>query len=152
MGMAGKDSKDEPVNGARIAAEILNRMPKQQKERLLAAIQQQDPTIAARLQENVYHFDELADLNQKSVQALVTKIEERDLLLSLKTASTPVKERILSGVSERKRKILLDELAQLPPTPKKDVEDAQRRVMEKLEQLRSSGEVRAEPGKKSVWV
>ena len=135
-----------------MAAEILNRLPKAQKERLLAAIEKQDPAIAAKLQENVYRFDEIADLNPKSVQARVTTIEERDLLLSLKTASDPVKERILSGVSERKRKIMLEELALLPPTPKKDVEDAQRRVMEKLEQLRASGEVRAEPGKKSVWV
>ncbi len=144
-------AKDEPVNGAKIAAEILNRLPKEKKERILAAIQQQAPEAATKIQANVYHFDELADLHAKSVQALVTKIDERDLLLSLRTASTTVKERLLSGVSERKRKILLDELAILPPTPVKDVEDAQRRVMEKLEQLRATGEVRSE-SKKNVWV
>lgn len=134
---------DEPVNGARIAAQIIRRMKGANKERIVRAIQAANPSIAAKITANLTNFEEIAELTPQGIQILLKEIEHSDLVLSLKTASNSVQRSLLSNMSQRKRALVEDDFNSLPPTRKTEVEDAQRRILDKLDELRTSGLVRS---------
>ncbi len=139
----------EPVDGARVAARILNRMSESNKRRIVDAIQAKNPTIAAKIQEKIFTFDDVAQLNRKSIQILINEIEHEDLVVSLKLASDELKEVLLSNMSERKRSLVEDDFAALPPMKLSEVEDAKKRILSKADELRTSGRIQCGTGDKS---
>ena len=142
--------KDEAVDGPKIAAEILKRMSSVDQKRLVKAIKDEAPAIAVKIEENLYHFDEIAELTPKSVQLLINHIQHTDLVVSFKTASETVKSAFLANMSERKKAQVQDDFASLLPTRLSDVEAAQRRILDKMEELRKEGLIHS-TDKKDVW-
>lgn len=142
---------DEPVDGAEIAANILNRMPSAHREKLVHAIAEADPSLIGKIQERMYNVADLHELPPKSMQVLLQNVAHADVLLTLKIADKKTKEAILAGMSERKRDVTLDDLLAHPPARKSDCEDAQRKILAKLDELRTSGVIRTK-GNSDVWV
>lgn len=149
--MAGTKGKDEKVDGARIAADILSHMPSANKERILKEMSVRDPEILVKVQDNLLNFNDIASLTPQGMQVLIKSIEHNDLILSLKTASAEVKDAFFINMTERKAALVKEDFAALPKVKLSDVEEAQRRIMKKLEELRSSGQIRTQ-SKNDVWV
>jgi flagellar motor switch protein FliG len=98
-------SKDETVDGPKIAAQILNRMRTPNKERILQQIATSDPHLAQKISDNVFSFEDIADLMPQGAQLLIKEIEHKDLIVSLKSASDKVKN-ILFAICWRKLQIV----------------------------------------------
>ncbi len=145
------DGKDEKVDGPKIAAEIIERMRPENKKKLLEKIQRTDPSIAEKIEANLYDFDQIAELTPQSIQLLIKEISPQDMLLSMKVASEAVKNVLLQNLSERRRTVVTSELAALPPTRLSEIEAAKRRIIQKLDELRTKGLVRGQ-SKHDVWV
>ncbi len=151
--MAEQDDKspDEVVDGPSVAAKILNSMRPQNRERIVKAIQGANPTLATKIEEKLYNFEEIADLQPTGVQILIKEVEHRDLVLSLKTASEKVKKILFENMSDRRQQIVNEDFANLPQVKLRDVEDAQRRIMQKLSALRTAGLLKTQ-SKNDIWV
>jgi|GEM_PF-1789686 len=149
--MSADDPMDEKVDGPAIAAAIMSRLPTAQKERLVKAINRTRPDLATKISDKLFNFDDISDLAPQGIQVLLQNILSADLVLSLKTASPKAKAALLENMSERKQQIVREELAALPQVRLVDVEDAQRRILAKLDELRTSGAIRTQ-SKKDVWV
>lgn len=145
------ESEDEKVNGPRIAAQILKSMSLPSKERLVQAIEQKAPRLAEKITENLFRFDDIADLTPQGVQVLIKEIEHDDLVLSFKLASVEVQGTFLKNMSERKRALTQSDIEALPPVKKSEVEDAQKRILTKLDVLRTQGLIRTQ-SPNEVWV
>ena len=131
--------KDEKVNGAEIAGRILNAMPAQQKDKLVQAIKAADPQAARKIEQNLLSFDDIAELNPKGVQALLRAVEHKDLVISLKTAAEGARQNLYRNMSAGKRRLVEEDFAALPLMPQREVEEAQSRILQKLEELREQG-------------
>lgn len=134
-------SDDESVDGPKIVADILNSMNPDNREKIVRKIKEADPGIALKIEDNLYRFDDIAELTDKSIQVLAQNLEHKDLVLALKAASKEVKEALYSNISKRKVEMLEQDLNSLPPTKLKEVESAQKRVLETVEKLREEGKV-----------
>ena len=143
------DSED--INGAKIAAQILSRMNRATQERLRRQIEERAPEISVKIEANMFRFDDIADLHGPGVQVLVQNISHQDLVLSLKTASSKVKAKFLENISQRKQQMVEEDVDALGPQTVSEVEDAQRRILVKLDELRTAGLIRSE-AKNDVWV
>lgn len=139
------------MDGAKIAAQILSKMPVANRERLLKAMESKDPDIVVKVQDNLFDFNDIATLASQGVQILIKSIEHSDLVLSLKTASAEVKNAFFTNMTERKAALVKDDFNALPKVKLSDVEDAQRRILKILDDLRSSGQIRTQ-SKNDVWV
>lgn len=142
---------DEAVDGPKIAADILSRMKPAVQARLQKAIEAVDPAIAQKIADNIIRFDSIIELNTKGLQVLLKEIPHQDLVLSLKTASQTVKDILFNNMSERKQTMVREDLAALPPTRLSEIEQAQRRIVLKMDELRTSGAIRTD-SKNDVWV
>ena len=135
-------SKDEKVDGARIAAQILNNMPSPERARLVEAMKQADPSVIKKVSENLFSFEDIVELTARGVQLLIKEIDHRDLVISLKTASSKVKAVLYENMSERKRLSVDEDFNVLPKMPISEVEDAQFRILKRLDELRTAGKIR----------
>ena len=142
---------DEAVDGPKIAADILSRMKPAVQARIQKAIEAVDPAIAQKIADNIIRFDSIIELNTKGLQVLLKEIPHQDLVLSLKTASQTVKDILFNNMSERKQTMVREDLAALPPTRLSEIEQAQRRIVLKMDELRISGAIRTD-SKNDVWV
>jgi len=144
-------TEDEKVDGPRVAAQILNSMRASDRDKLFGAIQQKAPELALQIKVNLFTFEDIAELTTQGIQLLISQIEHKDLVLSLKKASQPLQNFFYENMSERKRASVDEDLKALPPTQISDVEDAQKRILRKLEELRTLGKVLTQ-GKHDTWV
>ncbi len=152
MGKGDQDNQDgESVNGPKVAADILSRMKPAVQARLQRAIEAVDPAIAQKIADNIIRFDSIIELNTKGLQVLLKEIPHQDLVLSLKTASQTVKDILFNNMSERKQTMVREDLAALPPTRLSEIEQAQRRIVLKMDELRTSGAIRTD-SKNDLWV
>jgi flagellar motor switch protein FliG len=128
-------SQDETIDGSKIAAMILSRLPAHDQERLMASIQSLAPAAAAKIEHSLYQFDRIAQLNDLAIQDLLKEVPHRDVVISLKAAPEAVKEKLLDNMSESKQRLIQDDFSSLPPMRISDVQAAQRRILKKLEEL-----------------
>lgn len=145
-------SKDEEVNGARIAAQILNAMDPARKERIVSSIKEKVPNLAVKIEENLWRFEDIEDLPSKGLQLLVQSVNHHDLILSMKATTPAVRDAILRNVSERKAALVNDDFANLPPVKLEEVQAAQKRILIILEELRSQGKIQSPEREKDLYV
>jgi flagellar motor switch protein FliG len=143
--------KDEPVDGPRIAAEILKKMPLKDQDRLVKAIQQAAPDAAQKIQENLFSFEDIADLTVQGLQVLVREIDHQDLVRALKKASPKLKTAFFNNMTDRKRQLVQEDFEALPQLKASDVDEAQKRIIAKVDELRALGTIRTDSSK-DVWV
>jgi flagellar motor switch protein FliG len=151
MSKAPTKTEDEKVNGPAIAAKILQAMPQEHRGKILKAMEAKAPELSIKVADNMFNFNDIASLTTQGVQVLLGAIDHRDLVMSFKTASPQVKEMFLSNMSERKAAIVNDDFLTLGKVKLTDVEDAQRRILKILDDLRTSGQIRSQ-SKNDVWV
>jgi flagellar motor switch protein FliG len=80
-------------------------------------------------------------VDDRGVQRVLKETEQRDLALALKAAGPDVANKVYKNMSERAGSLLKEEIGYLGPVRLKDVEDAQRRVVEVVRRLEETGEV-----------
>lgn len=128
-------SKENPIDGPRVAAQILSHMPSEDRSRLVEAIREANPAMAARIEDNLFCFETLAEVSDQAVQKLLREVPHQDVVISLKAAPAAVKEKIFSNMSESRQRLVEDDVESLPPMRASDVEAAQRRILKRLEDL-----------------
>lgn len=121
-------------------AAVLNRLPGQ-KEALLAGLGERDPELLERVRNLMFVFEDLVNVDKRSLQTLLQNVETKDLALSLKVASEGVKGAIQTVMSQRALSALNSEIEFLGPVRVSEVEEAQRRVIAVARQLEQNGEL-----------
>jgi flagellar motor switch protein FliG len=132
-------SEDEKVEGGKLAAQILNSMPASKKQSLLHAIRSRSPEAYQKIEHNVILFNQIPQLDDRGLQLLVKEIDHQELVLALKGAGAEVKEALLRNMSKGKVKLVEEDLAALPRTARSEVEAAQKRIIQKIDELRTAG-------------
>ncbi|MFV0276271.1 MAG: flagellar motor switch protein FliG, partial [Parahaliea sp.] len=79
-----QSSPARPVDGKTSAAAILNRMDDELEEELLGSLKQQNEELGNRVAELMFVFDDLAALDDRSMQRLIREISVDSLVIALK--------------------------------------------------------------------
>lgn len=144
------DSKDEKVDGAKIAAQILMRLAPEAQERILQAMGDNAPLVLKKVQEKMVTLEHLAELTPQSIQTLLREVDHKDVIAALNAASPEVKNAVYQSIPERKRQIIEEDLALAAGISPVEVEGAQKRIVVKLDELKEKGKIRTDE-KKGTW-
>ena len=129
--MVNKDVIDGPA----IAARILSHLSVEEQERLVEHVREIEPRIAVKISNKLASFEKLANVTPTTLQNVLHEVAQRDIAISLKTASPEVRTKILQNVSKKKEELVRSDLAELPPMHRPDIEAAQQRILRKLDEL-----------------
>ncbi|MCB0318897.1 MAG: hypothetical protein KDD56_09080 [Bdellovibrionales bacterium] len=145
------DSQDEFVDGPAATAKILNSMPESRRRTLLSKMIAKDPQVLNRIGSLLISFSDISYLDNRGAQILIKESDHYTLVTALKYADDKVFDVLLSNMTERKRMIVVEDLKTTAHFPREQVEEAQRAIVQKLDELRTKGIVRlSKPD--DIWV
>lgn len=117
------------VGGVKAAAQIMNFTKQDTEALIMDVIGEEDRNLMQAIQESMFVFDNLLDSDDKSIQTLLRNVETEDLVLALKGADEPLRDKLLSCMSSRAAANLQDEMEALGPVRLTEVQDAQKRII-----------------------
>lgn len=129
------------TGGVTTVADVLNAMDKTVSRELLTSLETKNPDLTTSIRKKMFTFEDLLLLGGVAIQRIMREIDMRDLTVSLKKASEPLKKLILANMSKRAAEGLQEELAFMGAVKSKDVEAAQFRIIEAVRKLEADGEI-----------
>lgn len=137
----GQNLKRSKMGGVRTAAEIINLMKSQQEEAVIDAMRDFDRELAQKIIDEMFLFENLVDVDDRSIQRLLQEVETESLLIALKTADPLLREKFMSNMSQRAADIMRDDLANRGPVRMSLVETEQKAILQIVRRLAESGEI-----------
>lgn len=142
---------DESVNGAAVAAKIINEMPADSRDRILAAISEAAPDTFKKIKSNIVRFDDIPTINDSGLQVLIGKMSHDDIVLAVASGTITIKEALLRNMSERKARAVLLDSQHISTANQKDIRNMESRFVAKIDELRKVGVIRTESSD-DIWV
>ena len=127
------------AGGVKSLAEILNHTDRPTERNVLDTIAEQDSELGEEVRRLLFVFEDIARLDDRSIQLVLREVDQRDLALALRGVEENVKERLLSNMSERGAQMLREEMEFQPPQKKRVVEEAQGRIVGVVRRLEDAG-------------
>lgn len=133
--------KSSSVGGIKVAANILNFMDSGQDETILGAIAEVDGELGVRIRDLMFVFDNLAELDDRSIQTVLRDVATDKLALALRGADTKVREKITGNMSQRAAEILLEDMEARGPVRLAEVEAAQKEILAIVRKMADDGTI-----------
>lgn len=133
--------KSSSVGGVKVAANILNFMDSGQDEVLLGAIGEVDSELGARIRDLMFVFDNLAEIDDRAMQAVLREVTGDRLALALRGADPKVREKITGNMSQRAAEILVEDMEARGPVRLAEVEAAQKEILAIVRRMADNGDI-----------
>ncbi len=137
----GESVQSSAVGGKRTAAEILNFLDTSSEGPILEAISDVDSELAQSLQDLMFVFDNLAEVDDRGIQALMREVSTEQLVLALKGSDDAVKQKIFKNMSKRASEMLQDDLEAKGPVRLSEVEAAQKEIIAIARRMAENGDI-----------
>jgi flagellar motor switch protein FliG len=98
-------------------------------------------TVATQIQDKMLTFDNLADVDNKGIQKLLSAAGNDVLMAAIRGADDATKDNFLNNMSERARLLFLDDMEAKGPIRIAEVEAAQKNILRIARQLADDGEI-----------
>ncbi len=129
------------VEGVKRVAEILNFVDRGAEENLLEKISEENQELAETIRKLMFTFNDLKQIDDKGIQAVLKEVTTDDLSLALKMADEELKEKIFRNMSQRAVQILKEEMETRGAVRLSEVEAAQQRIIDVAKRLESEGKI-----------
>jgi len=129
------------ATGAVTLAMILNRSERQVERQVLAAIDERDQDLAENVRRQLFTFDDVLSLDDKTMQKVLRYVQPKTLATALKGADEPTVQPFLRNISENAAKDLLEEIEALGPVRRSEVEGAQVDIARTVRELEAEGTI-----------
>jgi flagellar motor switch protein FliG len=129
------------AGGIESIVQILNGVDRGTERTILDSLEIQDPELAEEIKKRMFVFEDIVNIDNRSIQRIIRDIENADLQLALKVASEEVREVIFKNMSRRMSETFKEEMEYMGPVRLRDVEEAQTRIVSTIRRLEEAGEV-----------
>jgi flagellar motor switch protein FliG len=136
-----RSSQTTTLGGVRHTADIMNYLDSTIEAELMEAIKETDEGLALEIQDLMFVFDNLLDVDDRSIQVILREISTDVLVVALKGADTALQEKIFKNMSKRAAELLRDDLEAKGPVRVSEVEAAQKEILGVARRLADEGEI-----------
>jgi len=139
-----RESHGAAAGGGRCAARMLGGMDRDAADDLLDRVAQSGPTVADRIRQHRFEFEDLARLEDRSLQELLRAVSREILGLALTGTATGVRERFFANLSERAAAVLREEMERCIAARPGAVQAARGEVLQAAWRLAAQGRIHVE--------
>jgi flagellar motor switch protein FliG len=129
------------AGGVRALAEVLNRADRSTEKAIMEKLEESNPELAEEVKRLMFVFDDLINLDNRTIQQVLREVDAKDLALALKGAKEEVKEHLLKNMSSRAKAMILEDMEVMGPVRLKHAEEAQQKIVNVVRQLEEMGEI-----------
>ena len=137
----GEVTKKSSLGGVKAAADILNYMGGAVEASVLANIREHDAELAQKIQDQMFTFDNILDLDDRSVQLLLREVQSETLIIALKGTTQELKDQIFKNMSSRAAEALKEDLEAKGPVRLSEVEAEQKEILKIVRKLVDEGQI-----------
>ncbi len=140
---AGKTGalKTSVIGGIKTASNILNFLDASQENALIEHIRKVDENLGTKIQDLMFVFADLADIDDRGMQEVLRAVPGERLLLALKGADDGLKDKIFKNMSQRAAEMLKDDLESRGPVRLSEVEGAQKEILAIVRKMAEQGTI-----------
>jgi len=140
--LAGSTSvKRTAMGGVRTVAEILNFIGTNNETSVVDAIREYDPDLAQKILDEMFVFENMMDIDDRSIQLILREVQSDSLILALKGASPELREKIFKNMSQRAAEMLREDLESKGPVRLSEVEAEQKEILKVVRRLADEGQI-----------
>jgi len=129
------------IGGVNFLVRVLNQVDRGTERSILENLEQLDTSVAEAVRRNMFVFEDIVQLDDRSIQRILKEVEGRDLVLALKGSNDETRNVIFRNLSSRAAATMREDLEALGPVRLKKVEDAQQRIVNVIRKLEESEEI-----------
>ncbi len=129
------------VGGPRAVAEILNRLGQKAAKSTLGLIEQSDDKLANIIKDMMFTFEDIIKMDNNGTREILKVADKKDLMIALKGAQDELRDKFLNNMSQRAQEAFTEEMQFLGAVRVKDVEEAQRKIVEEVQKLAEQGAI-----------
>jgi flagellar motor switch protein FliG len=127
--------------GASEAAKIVNNARTTAEQRILKALAKLDKGLARSIEDEMFVFDNLYAIDDKSMGALLRAVENDILVVALKGADEKMRAKMFGCMSSRAAQSIQDEIQDRGPMRLVEVQEAQKEMLAIARRLASEGAI-----------
>jgi flagellar motor switch protein FliG len=131
----------ERPGGVPTVSEILNIADRSTEKAIMEGLEAEDPDLVEQIRRLMFVFEDILLVDDKGIQAVLKEVDNDELSLALKTASTELQEKIFSNMSSRAAQLIKEDMEYMGPVRVSDVESAQQRIVDIVRRLEDAGEL-----------
>jgi len=129
------------LGGIKRAADIMNFLDSSIEGQLMDSIHEVDEDLSIQIEDLMFVFNNLSDVDDRGIQALLREVSSDVLVLALKGSDDAIKEKIFKNMSKRAAELLRDDLEAKGPVRVSDVEAAQKEILTIARRMAEAGEI-----------
>jgi flagellar motor switch protein FliG len=129
------------AGGTKALANILNHADRSTERNVLDHLGTADQDLAEQVRRMLFVFEDIAKLEERAIQQVLREANQKDLVLALRGAPEAVKEVVMANMSERGAAMLQEEMEVQQPQRKRDVDEAQGRIVAVVRRLEEAGTI-----------
>ena len=129
------------MGGLKAAASIMNYLDTNVEGQLMDAIRDSDEEMSQQIQDLMFVFENLIDVDDRGIQTLLREVPGELLQKALKGADDQLKDKFMKNMSKRAAEMMTEDLAAMGPVRISDVEAAQKEILSIARRLSDAGEI-----------
>lgn len=129
------------TGGVTFLVKMLNMVDRGVQKTIFEAMEKTNPKLVEEIRANLFTFDDLIKLDDRTIQRVLRDVSKADLAMALKAAPDKLRENIFNNLSERARDNLKEEIEILGPQLAKNVYASQRKIVDAVRALEEAGEI-----------
>jgi flagellar motor switch protein FliG len=144
MGMVlsgGAKARKTSMGGVKPAAEMINLMGSSAETGVLDYIREADADLAQKIMDNMFSFEDLEQVDDKGIQAVLKEVQSESLVIALKGATPTMREKVFKNMSTRAAETLREDLESRGPVRVSEVEAEQKEVLKIVRRLVEEGQI-----------
>jgi flagellar motor switch protein FliG len=129
------------AGGVQSLANVMNFVDRETEKNILDGLSKRDPELAQDVKNLLFVFEDIINLDDRSIQRILKEVDGKDLALALKVANDELLARVYKNMSSRAAAMLKEEIELLGPTRMRDVGKAQQQIVDVIRTLEENGQI-----------
>jgi len=133
--------KKQSMGGIKVAAEIMNFMGGEKEAELMEGLKSYDEDMAQQIMDEMFVFDNIMDVDDKGIQALLREVQSETLIIALKGTTEEMRDKIFRNMSSRAAEMMKEDLETKGPVKLSEVEAQQKQILQIVRRLVDEGQI-----------
>ncbi|NIZ19379.1 flagellar motor switch protein FliG [Entomospira culicis] len=129
------------AGGVQAIVDILNIVDRTTEKNIMESLDEEDPDLAEEIKKRMFVFEDIVLLEDRAIQKVLRNVDNQELAKALKGVDAEVQDKIYRNMSKRAAVLLKEDMSYLGPTRRKDVEEAQQKIVSIIRKLEEEGEI-----------
>ena len=129
------------IGGIDYIADVMNHMDRSNEKFIFDELGKKDAELTETIRKKMFVFEDILTLDNRSIQRFIRECDVKDLVYALKGSDENVRQLVFANMSGRMAESVQSDLEITVNVRRKDVEEAQQRIVGVIRRLEAAGEL-----------